>query len=157
MICPKCGEENKDGALECSLCHEKFYHGPLRDAFGNEITSSTLLSDVPKQSSFIGKLFRFFLGVAIGGGAVGGGIYAYNASGEESNDVECIRVEKKYDGRCNWHFDEYADYDCKDGTKFRNVRCRWGLAFGCDWEPSKTYHSCEAWEKKSNLPSDRIR
>ena len=157
MICPKCGEENKDGSLECFLCHEKFYHGSVKDCFGNDVVSNPMFTDIPKQASSLGKVFRFLVGVAIGGGAVGGGFYAYNASGEESNDIECIRVEKKFDGRCSWDFTEYADYDCKDGTKFRNVRCRWGLAFGCDWKPSKTYHSCETWEKKSNLPISRMK
>ena len=157
MICPKCGEENKDGALECALCHEKFYHGSIKDCFGNEITSN-LLSEIPKQTSFIGKLFRFLLGIVIGGGAVGGGIYAYKKFWEkETEDVECTRVEKTYDGQCNWHFVEYANYDCKDGTRFRGVQCRFGLAFGCDWEPSKVYHSCETFEKKSHLPSNKMR
>ena len=161
MICPKCGEENKDGVLECSLCHEKFYHGPASDVSGNEISNSFLLADAPKQAGFIGKLFRFLLGVAIGGGAVGGGIYAYNvfgedASSEESSEVECIRDKKYFQGEYNGYYLEVADYDCKDGTKFKYVKCRFGLNFSGDWVPSKTYHSCRAWEKKSNLPSNRM-
>lgn len=159
MICPKCGEENKNDALECSLCHEKFFQGPLKDCFGNEISSSPLVPETPKQVSSLGTLFRFLVGVAVGSGIVGGGIYAYNALGknEKNKDVECIRTERTYDGECNWHFVEYANYECKDGTKFRGVKCRYGLAFGCDWHPGTVYHSCAAFEKKSNLPSDKMR
>lgn len=159
MICPKCGEENKNDALECSLCHEKFYQGPLKDCFGNEYSSNPLASEIPKQTGSLGTFFRFLVGVAIGGGVVGGGIYAYNATGEkeENKDVECIRTELWYNGKCYADFAEYANYECKDGTKFRDVYCRFGLALGCDMLPGKVYHSCAAFEKKSHLPLDKMR
>lgn len=157
MICPKCGEENKNDALECSLCHEKFYNGPLKDCFGNEIKGNPLFTEIPKQTSSLKAFLLFFTGIAVGGGAIGGSVYALNSSGgsrvSSSKDIECIRADIWVDGSCNFMFTEYANYDCKDGSKFRKIECRSALAGNCQWLPGgKVYHSCSAIEMKSSLP-----
>ena len=72
------------------------------------------------SSSFLKTFLLFFTGIAVGGGAIGGVVYALNSSGGKSEDIECIRAERWVEDDRTSLFVmtiEYANYDCKDGSK----------------------------------------
>ena len=50
---------------------------------------------------------------------------------------------------------EYANYDCKDGSKIRKIQCRsWPHGFG-DFTGATVHHQCSAIEMKRSLLANK--
>ena len=110
------------------------------------------------SSSFLKNFLLFFTGIAVGGGAIGGVVYALNSSGGKSEDIECIRAERWVEDDRTSLFVmtiEYANYDCKDGSKIRKIQCRsWPHGFG-DFTGATVHHQCSAIEMKRSLLANK--